>query len=275
MRPQQLVAGAVLLAATAGAAGVLAATDAGAASCAAITVSAGQNLSFDVSSVYVPSGSCVRFANLTDVTVTIKVSGSSFSEKLPARTPATASASYTARKSATVTATDGVRSGQGRITVESGGTTTVSTPAPTQSTVVPPPAPSSQPSHSTASPTASSAAAPPGDVSTEAPAAVNSQRALSLPAVPVLPNLPPPPGSSSTAPPTASHPVVAPRVKPNSDPRLTSTVLEPASGSDRGLPATVAAVLLLGLAAAYGRTVLVAGEAVDRRPAPRPLRPTV
>lgn len=269
----------LLLAAATAAVGAVTATDAAATSCSAITISANQNVSFDVSSVTVQRGGCVRFANLTDVTVTVRVSGSSFSERLPARTPASASASYTATKSATVTATDGVRSGQGRIDVEGPGSTTAATPTPTpsRSTIVTPPSQSGTPKPAS-SPTRSGGSGGsqiPGDVSTEAPAAVNTQHAIVLPG---LPAPPPPPATSNAAPPTASHPVVAPQVKPaanSTDPRVTSTTLEPVSGTGRGLPATVAAVLLLGLAAAYGRTVLVAGEAVDSSLRPRPLRPTV
>ncbi|HVV77616.1 MAG TPA: hypothetical protein VHC43_16470 [Mycobacteriales bacterium] len=290
MRARRLVGAAVLLAAASSAAAVSAAAGASAASraesaagsCSAITISQGRNLTFYVSSVTVNPGGCVRFANLTDVTVDVTVSGSSFSERLPARTPASASASYTARKSATVTATDGVRSGRGQITVErKSGTTVAPAPSPTRSAVVPPPtvgsttAPPRPASSKTGDPASGGGGGGvSGGVSTEAPAAVNTQYALALPGLPA----PPPPASSSAAPATVSHPVVAPRVKASThstDPRLTSTVLEPVGGSHRGLPATVAAVLLLGLAAAYGRTVLVAGEAVDRRRAPRPVRPTV
>jgi hypothetical protein len=41
-------------------------------------------------------------------------------------------------------------------------------------------------------------------------------------------------------------------------------VLDPASAADRGLPATVAAVVLVGIAVAFGRTLLAAAPAVDR-----------
>lgn len=275
MRVRSVVA-VLLLSATGSALGAISAGSATAASCSAITISQGRNLSFDVSSVIVASGGCVRFANLTDVTVTVSVSGSSFSEKLPARTPASASAGYTATKSATVTATDGVRTGHGSITVEKSGATTAATPTPTRSAAVVPPVRSSTPTPAATTPKASHGADVPSDVSTDEAAAVNTQHPFAPPALPVLPALPPPPpaSESSAAPPTASHPVVAPQVKRH-DPRFTSTVLDPVSGPRRGLPATVAVVLLIGLLAAYGRTVLVAGDAVDSRSARRPVRRTV
>lgn len=277
MRVRQLTHGALLLAAAIGVAGTVAASQSAAASCSAIDISAGQNLSFDVSSVIVTKGGCVRFANLTDVTVTVRVSGSSFSDRLPARTPASASRSFTANKSAGVTATDGVRTGHGSITVESTGSTTAANPAPTPSTVVAPPPKSTAP---TPTPKASKTkAVGSGDVPnngpTDAAAAVNTQHAFAQPALPVLPPQQSTGGSSSSGgPPTASHPVVAPQVK-SSDPLYTSTTVEPAHGPRRGLPAAVALVLLFGLAAAYARTVLVAGAAVESRSAPRPVRRTV
>ena len=277
-RPRQLAGAVLLLAATTGAVGLVAATDAAAASCNAVTISAGRNLTLNVSNVFVTEGGCVRFANLTDVTVSIRVSGSSFSERLPARTPATASRSFTATKSAGVTATDGVRTGHGTITVSSAASPAATpTPTSTRSTVVAPlkstkPTPSSKPPKSSAS----HGSDLPSAVSTDAAAAVNTQHTFALPALPSAPPVQSGSGSESgpSPPPTVSHPVVAPRVK-SSDPRLTSTVLEPAGGPRRGLPATVATVLLVGLAAAYGRTVLVAGSAVDRPPAPRAVRRTV
>jgi hypothetical protein len=77
----------------------------------------------------------------------------------------------------------------------------------------------------------------------------------------VLPSLPP---GDSSAPPAASHPLVAPRVR-GSGPQISATVLEPVGGPRRGLPAIVAAVAVVGLATAFGRTVLAAAPAVDRR----------
>jgi hypothetical protein len=248
--------------------------------CNAIDISAGRNLTLNVSSVYVAEGGCVRFANLTDVTVTVRVSGSSFSTRLPARTPAAASRSYTATKSADVIASDGVRSGRGRINV-SAAPSTSATPTPTQSQIAPPVKPTTTPTPTPSKSKGSGGTrglheAPlPGGVTTDAAAAVNTQHQFALPAIPSLP--PEQVGSGSGAvggTPTVSHPVVAPQIK-STDPKYTSTTLDPTSGPRRGLPAAVAAVLLLGLAAAYGRTVLVAGEAVERRPTHRPVRRTV
>ncbi|MGN6475166.1 MAG: hypothetical protein ACTHK4_16155 [Mycobacteriales bacterium] len=264
MRGRSVATGMFVIA-TCGAFGAGVAGPAAAASCSAVTISQGQGINFDVSSVVVTSGACVRFANLTDVTVTVTVSGSSFSEKLPPRTPASASSSYIAHKSATTTATDGVRTGHGSITVERADATP--TTPPTSSAAVP-----------TATGSGGGAVEPPASVvstigpySLAGPAPpVQTQGAAAV--LPVLPAFSP---GQSSAPQTASHPVVAPRVKPSNDPQLTSTVVEPVSGTGRGLPAVVAVVLLLGLAAGYARTVLTASPAVDGRSAARPLRPTV
>ncbi len=260
-RAHRLAGAALLLALSTGVVELVTASTASAQSCSAITISQGQGIDFDVSSVIVTSGACVRFANLTDVTVTVTVSGSSYSERLPARTPASASSSYIAHKSATVTATDGVRTGHGRIEVESA--SSQPTVAPTTSTYVPPP---------------SGSAPSPAPVSTVGAYSVATaqpvQPVQTSGAVAVLPALPSLPHGDSSAPPAASHPVVAPRVK-SSDPRYTSTVLEPAGRSGRGLPAAVAVVMLLGLASAYGRTVLIAAPAVDAAARGRRGRATV
>lgn len=265
VRPRVMVA--VTVAVAVCAVGVVAATGAAAASCGAITISQGRGINFDVSSVTVAPGGCVRFANLTDVTVTVTVSGSSFSEKLPPKTPAYASRSYTAYKSATVTATDGVRNGHGTITVESASASPTSAPA---STAYVPPA--SGVGSGSGPGSGAGALRPPANVASTLgpysvaapPPPVSTQGAVSV--VPVLPSLP---HSRASAPATASHPVVAPRVR-TTDPRFTSTVLEPVGSSGRGLPAVVAVVVLLGLATAYARAVLVAAPAVDARTAPRP-----
>lgn len=264
MRGRSMAAG-LLLVAACGALGAVVAPAAAAASCSAVEISQGQGLRFDVSSVIVAAGGCVRFANLTDVTVTVTVSGSSFSERLPARTPASASASYVAHKSATATATDGVRSGHGSITVEPAGGTRTATPASTS--YVPPPAGSRSGSVEPPASVAStigpySVAAPPPPVQTQGAATL----------LPVLPGLP---QGQSSAPPAASHPVVAPQASSSAAPQLAAAVAQTAVGTGRGLPAVVAVVLLLGLGAAYARTVLVAVPAVDSPPEPRLLRPTV
>jgi hypothetical protein len=277
-RLQQLARGTLLLAVAAGATGVVLATDAAAVSCTSVTISAGPRLTLSVSNAFVTSGGCVRFANLTDVTVTVRVSGSSFSARLPARTPASASPHFTATKSATVTATDGVRSGRGSITVSKASPTPRPTISEIRPTSLPSTAPGAKPSKS-AKPSKTpktDAELPDSGVATNAPAAVNTQHPLAAPAIPSLP--PPPAGGDgvpATQAPEVSHPVVAPQVKTGSDPRLTSTVVEPVSGSGRGLPATVAVVFLLGLAAAYGRTVFAAEAAVERRAVRRPVRRTV
>jgi hypothetical protein len=86
----------------------------------------------------------------------------------------------------------------------------------------------------------------------------------------VLPSFPP---GSGAAPPAASHPVVAPRVKGAAGASTVATVIEPASGPSRGLPAAIAAVIVLGLIAAYGRAVLATAPAVDGRSSRRPSHP--
>lgn len=263
MRTQRLIGGAMLLAAAVGATGAMSATGALAASCTGVTISKGQALSLDVSSVLVTKGGCVRFANLTDVTVTVTVSGSSFSDRLPARTPASASASFTATRSASITATDGVRTGHGTITVEKAPPTKSAVePAPIRTTYSPPaPVGSTAPATSTKPPSITS------DVPTAPAVSVQQTHSAAAVVVPSLPTLPPGPSHAATQP---SRPVVAPRATPRPVVVEAATVLEPASSTGHGLPAAVAAVLLVGVAVAYGRVVLAAAPAVDNR-APRHL----
>ncbi|HVW80037.1 MAG TPA: hypothetical protein VHB69_03740 [Mycobacteriales bacterium] len=232
---------------------------AAATACGSITISQGQGLSLDVSSVLVPTGGCVRFANLTDVTVTVKVSGSSFATRLPARTPASASAAYTATHAATVTATDGLRTGRGTISVEA----VPPTPKPSQ-TYVPPPVESVAPAVATHSATPSPNATPtPTSSATRSPSPTPTpSSSTSSAALPVLPSLP---TSGATALPAASQPVVAPLVVGPGTRGVAATVIEPMGGSSRGLPAAVAIVVVIGLATAFGRAVLAAAPAVDRR----------
>lgn len=242
--------------------GGVAATSAAATSCGAITIAQGQGLSFDVSSVILISGGCVGFANLTDVTVTVRVSGSSFSERLSARTPASASRSFAATKSGEVTATDGIRTGHGSITVEKPVSTPTHVASPVRSSAPPPTVSASSTPSETPSATSSESAR-----ATPKKHASHQSEVGSLPALPSLP-----PGGGADQPPTASHPVVAPRAK-GSTTVQSATVLEPVGGPRRGLPAVVALVVLLGLAAAYGRAVLVAVPAVDGRSSRRPSHP--
>jgi hypothetical protein len=245
--------------------GIVFAASATAAACSAVTIGQGRGLTFDVSSVYVAYDSCVAFANLTDVTVTVKVSGTSFSERLPAKTPASASGSVTVTKGATVTASDGVRTGRGSISVEP-------KPSPTP-THVPPPVKSVAPA--TPAPTKSSATPSSSPSSTPTKSATpasqtHTHQASTVAGLPTLPSFPP---GGADAPPAASHPVVAPRVKGGSASAVSATVVEPASGPRRGLPAAVAAVVVLGLLTAYGRAVLAAAPVVDSRSARRPSHP--
>jgi hypothetical protein len=230
-----------------------------AASCGSITIAQGQGLSLDVSSVLVTTGGCVRFANLTDVTVTVKVSGSSFSDRIPGKTPASASASYVATHSATVTATDGLRSGRGTISVEA----PPPTPNATQ-TFIPPPVESIAPTAPTHSPKPPpsptvSASVTPTHTSTAAPSPSSSPSSATLPVLPSLPS------GGSSAPPAASHPVVAPQLHGGGARQVSATVVEPVGGASRGLPAAVAIVVVIGLATAFGRAVLAASPAVDHR----------
>jgi hypothetical protein len=229
---------------------------ASAASCGSITISQGQGLSLDVSSVLVTTGGCVRFANLTDVTVTVKVSGSSFSARLPGKTPASASPSYVADHAGTVTATDGLRSGRGTISVEAPSLSPKTSP-----TVIPPPVESIAPTPHTHTPTpppTPTASLPVTPSATATPTAARSPSDV----IPVLPSLP---SGGSSAPPVASHPVVAPQVHGGDSRPVSATVLEPVGGSSRGLPAAVAIVVVIGLATAFGRAVLAASPAVDHR----------
>jgi hypothetical protein len=250
VRAATAVAGCVLAAALAGA---MAAPAARAQSCQASNITAGSNVNLDVSSVTVTKGGCVQFANYTQVTVTVKVSGSSFSEQIPGRTPAYATTPYVATQSATATATDGVRSGNGQITVVQPSPTPSTTADPATTSYGAPPQVSVAPSR-----TFAPLSAPPAPANQSGSTQSNSSSGLFLP---VLPSYP----TGGGGPPTASQPVVAPQAPERGALAASgSVVLDPASAADRGLPATVAAVVLVGIAVAFGRTLLAAAPAVDR-----------
>jgi hypothetical protein len=88
-----------------------------------------------------------------------------------------------------------------------------------------------------------------------------------------LPPLPPLPTGGGTAQAQGTNPLIAPGLTttaPLISPPLSgshttaaATVIEPATGSKRGLPVLIAVVLVLGLAAAYGRVAVGYVPAVD------------
>jgi hypothetical protein len=91
-----------------------------------------------------------------------------------------------------------------------------------------------------------------------------------------LPPLPPLPTNGLSTQPQGSNPVVAPGLSsataapsqpsPGSHTTGVATVVDPVTGNDRGLPVLLAAVLLVGLVAAYGRVLLGYAPPVDNRP---------
>ncbi|HWB65847.1 MAG TPA: hypothetical protein VG708_03340 [Mycobacteriales bacterium] len=227
-----------------------------AASCAGIAVAPG--LSFAVSSTTVPEGGCVRFTNVTGVRLTITVADTSYRAVIGANasTGSAAAPNFVARAVGAfrVTATDGLRTGHGTITV----TKPKPTPSPTRS---PSPRPSTHPS---ASPSASAHSRHrTHHRATPHRRGHGHRRHGGLPP-PISVSLPPLPTGSTTAAPGA-NPKVAPGLPAAGgavDPHaaVQSGPIEPVSGDGAGLPAAVAALLVLGVGAGVGRAVLARAD---------------
>jgi hypothetical protein len=87
-----------------------------------------------------------------------------------------------------------------------------------------------------------------------------------------LPPLPPLPTGGLTGQPVPTNPLVAPGATNAAGVEVSggesvpsATVIEPVTGSRRGLPVLIAAVLLVGLACGYGRVLLAIPSAVADR----------
>jgi len=231
------------------------------ASCAVMTIATASNslVRLAVTSVSVSKGGCVEFANTTSAPVQVTVVGTTYSRTVPANATTSGSSNYQVTKSVTVQASSGLRSGSGTITARS------PSPAPTHTST---PTPTPRATRSTSPPVSAT--------SSPSPAASHRRHRRGHRLKVSLPPLPPLPTDGLTTQPPASNPVVAPGLTsataapsqptPSSHTTGTATVVEPATGSDRGLPVLLAAVLLVGLVAAYGRVLLGYAPAVDNRP---------
>lgn len=262
-----MAAGVAVLAAAAYAGGTSLPSPAAAAACSVVTISTtpGTLVKLTVKSVTVAKGGCVEFANTTSLAAAVTVSGTSYREVVAAKSTTKGSTDYVATKSVTVSVTSGLRSGSATITV------TATSPSPTSSSG----APSSTPTRTT-SPVSSPDVAPSPTAGRHHHHRHHRKHRAKI----SLPPLPPLPTGGSSVQARGSDPVVAPGLTTASSaaipPVATSsgetpvaTVLEPAGGSGRGLPALIAIVLVAGLMAAYGRVLLsYASGAVDNRPSP-------
>jgi hypothetical protein len=212
--------------------------------------------------VTVPAGGCVAFANGTGLPAQVTVAGTSYTRTVPPGGTTSGPGNYPVTRTVTVTATSGLRTGTGTITARR------SSPSPSRATH----SPSARPTRSS-SPVASPDVAPSPRKHLRDRAGHRHRRALKLPPLPPLPS------NGLTATPRGSNPLVAPGLTAGAaavDPTASAagttpvaTVVEPAAGSGRGLPALIGAVLVVGLLAAYARVALAFGSPADRRDAPR------
>jgi hypothetical protein len=224
-----------------------------------LTPRANSVLQLDVSAVTATKGECVRFRNKTNTTATVDVRGTTYRQVIRAGGITSGKANYTATANATVDAVSGLRSGSSPLTV------TAASPQPSSS-------PSGRPTTSpSASPTSTAKASASASASGSASASPHRRKGKI-----VLPPLPPLPSGGVSGGIVPSNPLVAPgETTPGSEPvsgtqsiAAAATVLEPTSGSGRGLPVLVALVVLVGLIAGFGRVVL----AVPNRPESRDRR---
>jgi len=231
---------------------------AAAASCAVMTISATPNslVRLTVSSVSVAKGGCVEFVNNTSNAAQVTVAATSYSQTVPAKGSTSGSSNYVVTKTVTVAVSSGLRSGSGTITA------TAPSPTPSHPTSTPGPT-TSHPASPTATP----------QVTPSRSGSRHHRHHRQHPVKISLPPLPPLPTGGLTAQPRGSNPVIAPGLtsataapsQPSTGGPTTAvaTAIEPATDNKRGLPALIAAVLVIGLAAAYGRALLNYAPAVD------------
>jgi len=221
---------------------MLGATPAAAASCRVITVdnAVPVGITLSPSHVSVAYGGCVAFTdNAFGPPVTVKV-GKHYSATLNYGESTSAKTSYQATEPGQqqVTADGGTASAKGSITVGSPPASPTPTPAPSHS-----PAPSTQPT-----PGASSTSSGP-----QVAASPHRSHRAGPPAV-IPTNLPPvSPGFSPTTVPTPS---VAGSPSPKSAGAVVAGPLEPPGDRNIGLPASLAALALVGVGAALVRVLL-------------------
>jgi hypothetical protein len=231
-----------------------------AASCKVMTVgyafTTGHVIALDPDHYDIAYGGCVQFANNTAGTVTITV-GSHYRQSLMAGGSTPESAAYVGRDAGRqpVTASSGPTSASGSITVGAAPSSSPSNRASASSTATPSPAPAG--GHRSGG---SQGGQGPQVAGTVPPRGGRVQAGKSHPAsprapVPVLTPVTP------VAPPTP-----APSTSPS--PSVAAGPLEPPTGRGLGLPAAVAALLVVGAGGALLRVLLAepTNLAVDNRP---------
>ena len=225
-----------------------------AASCRSVTVSGGPvGLSLSPQNTSVPYGGCVQFTDQAlgqDVTITV-AGGYKVTLQFGANTSGKTNYQATAPGRHVLTADNGSATAQGRITVG---------PAPSHSPSPSPSAsrsPSPQPAQSSSSPTTGPQVAKSPHRHSRHPIALPSAHPPPVaPGVSVTPGVAPsvagsPPGPLQTTTPAA----VA----------VASGPLEPPTGRSLGLPAALAALVLIGVGTAVVRVVLAEPAVDDRR----------
>ena len=225
-----------------------------AASCRTVTVSGGPvALSLSPQNTSVPYGGCVQFSDQAlgqDVTITV-AGGYKVTLQFGANTSGTSNYHATVPGGHALTANNGSATASGRITVGA---------APSHS-----PSPSPSPSHSPSPRPAPSSSSPTtGPQVAHSPHRGGGHRPLALPSAH------PPPG----APGVSATPGVVPSVAGSPPGPLQSTTpapvavagpLEPPTGRSLGLPAALAALVLLGVGTAVVRVVMAEPVVDDGR----------
>src|SRR4051794_32599166 len=212
----------------------------------AYAVTTGNVIVLDPQHYDIAYGACVSFNNNTATSATITV-GSHYKKTVQpfATTPAKDSYVGTSAGKQPVTATTGGSSASGSITVAAS-----PSPSPSHTRSSSPPSHSGSPSPSR-SPSRSHHSSKPPRVGVHAP-----NRGRPTPPPPA----PPPPSGSVVTPAPPGNPTVAPGPLVTTSPTPSATVvagpLEPPSGRGRGLPGALAALALVGTAAALVRVLL-------------------
>ena len=233
----------------------LAATPASAADCVVMTLEPTANgLTLAPQEVKVPAGGCVQFSNQTLLTARFTVG--SYRADVPAFSQTSAPHNYPATAAGTK---------QKVLAQETGGSATgaiviAAKPAPSTSPTHPPsPAPRQPAPRPTTKPVSSPTPKPGASTSATPPAPLS-----------VTPTAAPPASSSAVAlPPSTQTPFLAGQPTPAasaSAPAVVAGPLQPPTGRGAGLPAAVAALLVVGMGGALLRVLLAEPvNAVDNR----------
>jgi hypothetical protein len=249
------LAAAVGLAAVAAVVGVLDAGTASAASCRSVTVNGGPvGLSLSPQNTSVSYGGCVQFTDQAlgqDVTITV-AGGYKVTLQFGANTSGKTNFQATSPGRHALTADNGSATAHGQITVG---------PAPSRS---PSPSPSPSPSHSPSPQPAPSSSSPTTGPQVAKSPHRHGRHPIALPSAhppPVTPGVSATPG---VAPSVAGSPP-GPLQTTTPAPAVASGPLEPPTGRSLGLPAALAALVLIGVGAAVVRVVLAELVVDDRR----------